>query len=84
MTDRRLLLKLAAAAAGTQWLARSAWSQPRIGHHPFTLGLASGSPQSDSVVLWTRLMPPPGVPAVAAFGPDPPTVRWELALDDRF
>src|SRR5450830_586382 len=25
--------------------------------YPFTLGVASGSPRQDSVVLWTRLLP---------------------------
>ncbi|MEA3393749.1 MAG: alkaline phosphatase, partial [Pseudomonadota bacterium] len=55
--DRRKLLKLAAAAAGTLWLPRSAWSQPRWPRDPFALGVASGSPAHDSVVLWTRLLP---------------------------
>ena len=27
--------------------------------NPFTLGVASGYPQNDSVVLWTRLAPDP-------------------------
>ena len=27
--------------------------------NPFTLGVASGSPKDDSVVLWTRLAPDP-------------------------
>ena len=55
--DRRRLLKLAAACATTLWLPRSAWSQPRFASDPFALGVASGSPTHDSVVLWTRLHP---------------------------
>jgi len=50
---------------------------------PFTLGVASGMPRPDSVVLWTRLAPKPhesggGLP------PLPFAVRWELADDERF
>ena len=52
-------------------------------HHrsdPFTLGVASGDPLRDSIVLWTRLAPEPlradgGMPA------KPVEVRWELAKD---
>ena len=82
-TDRRHLLRLAAASAGALWLPRSAWSQPRLRDSPFTLGVASGSPLHDSVVLWTRLV------QTGLFGgsslPDAPiTVRWELAHDEAF
>ena len=82
-TDRRHLLRLAAASAGALWLPRSAWSQPRLRDNPFTLGVASGSPLHDGVVLWTRLV------QTGLFGgsslPDAPiTVRWELAHDEAF
>jgi alkaline phosphatase D len=51
--------------------------------NPFTLGIASGYPETDAVVLWTRLAPEPlapggGMPA----GPMP--VAWEVAADDSF
>ncbi|NGN66754.1 alkaline phosphatase [Streptomyces sp. A7024] len=54
-----------------------------IGTDPFTLGVASGDPLPDSVVLWTRLAPEPyrsggGLPAEAF------AVGWELAEDDGF
>ncbi len=42
---------------------------------PFTLGVASGDPLADSVVLWTRLVPD---------GPPPSSdvsVEWEVATD---
>ena len=55
-TNRRHLLKLASAAASTLWLPRSAWSQARFSGNPFALGVASGSPTHDSLVLWTRLV----------------------------
>ncbi|MFS8101526.1 alkaline phosphatase D family protein [Lentzea alba] len=52
---------------------------------PFTLGVASGDPTYDSVVLWTRLAPTPlaedgmgGMPSRVV------EVKWEIALDERF
>ncbi|WP_308282805.1 alkaline phosphatase D family protein [Pseudonocardia nigra] len=52
---------------------------------PFTLGVASGDPFPDGMVLWTRLAPQPlaedgmgGMPA------RPVEVEWELAADERF
>lgn len=80
---RRRLLQLAAAGAATLWLPRSARSQPpRFGSDPFALGVASGSPTHDSVVLWTRLMATG--PFDADLGRAPVVVRWEVADDDRF
>jgi alkaline phosphatase D len=52
-----------------------------IRHDPFTLGVASGSPSADGMVLWTRLLAAAGgepLPAV------PIEVRWELAADAQF
>jgi alkaline phosphatase D len=80
--SRRHLLGLAAASATTLWLPRSAWSQPRFGSNPFTLGVASGSPTHDSVVLWTRLHLQ-GLFG-SSLGRDALTVRWEVAHDDQF
>lgn len=54
----------------------------RLASDPFTLGVASGDPLEDGVVLWTRLAPDPlgdgGMPSV-----DVPVV-WEVANDERF
>jgi alkaline phosphatase D len=75
--DRRQLLRLAAATATAGWLPRSAWSQPRLATSPFAAGVASGSPDATSVVLWTRLVAP-DLPRV------PVTVRWEVADDEGF
>ena len=75
--DRRSLLKLAAAAAGGSWLPRCAWSQPRIAESPFVLGVASGSPEPESVVLWTRLVRP-------ELAGQQVTVQWEIADDEAF
>jgi alkaline phosphatase D len=76
MHDRRRLLQLAAASVSTLWLPHSVWGQPRFTSDPFALGVASGSPTSDSLVLWTRLVLPGSI--------NPVTVRWELAHDDQF
>ena len=37
-------------------------TQPRFDRSPFTLGVASGDPTDDGVVLWTRLAPDPLAP----------------------
>lgn len=80
--DRRRILTLAAATAAGLWVPGAAWSQPRFTSNPFALGVASGSPTHESVVLWTRLVPD-GTFA-SRLGREPVTVRWELADDDKF
>ena len=78
--QRRQLLQWAALGSAALVLPPTAWTQTSVGSTPFTLGVASGSPTQDSVVLWTRLMlpfaQPPGSPGVS--------VRWEVAHDDKF
>lgn len=81
--DRRQLLRLAATTASSLWLPRSAWSQGRFASDPFTLGVASGSPNDDSVVLWTRLRPS-GLFGAADLGQQSFTVQWEVAHDAQF
>ncbi len=56
---------------------------PELPGAPFTLGVASGDPLADSVILWTRLAPAPqeddgGMPAVVY------PVTWEIASDEDF
>ena len=50
--------------------------------YPFTLGIASGDPLPDGVVLWTRLAPDP----LNGGGMDnhPFPVQWEVSLDSHF
>ena len=43
-------------------LPRPASGRTRFEHDPFTLGVASGQPRPDSVLLWTRLAPHPHQP----------------------
>ena len=85
--DRRELLKLAVAAAATVttttslWWPGTSWGQAKFSSNPFTLGIASGSPTTDGVVLWTRLLP---AGLFSSLGNDSATVRWEVAHDDQF
>ncbi len=64
-------------------LPGAAWSQVRWNGDPFALGVASGSPTHDSVVLWTRLVQNAHTSS-ALLGPAAITVRWELAHDAQF
>jgi alkaline phosphatase D len=83
---RRQLLQLIGASAATWSLPRNAWSQPRLNQNPFTLGVASGSPTHDSVVLWTRLhMANSSLwGGRNDLGHASVSVRWELAHDEQF
>ncbi|GAA2312491.1 alkaline phosphatase D family protein [Streptomyces kunmingensis] len=68
-------------AAGTA--AAAELDTAKVASDPFTLGVASGDPLPESVLLWTRLAPKPfeaggGLPAQRV------AVQWELAHDERF
>ncbi len=80
LPDRRRLLHLAAACAGTLWLPRGARGDLRLAHDPFRLGVASGTPTPDGVVLWTRLLGADG----EALPAGPVTLLWEVAHDPQF
>jgi phosphodiesterase/alkaline phosphatase D-like protein len=54
----------------------------RLRQYPFALGVASGDPLPDGVVLWTRLAPQPLAPFGGMDYAKVP-VRWEVALDER-
>jgi alkaline phosphatase D len=81
--DRRQLLVQASVLATSLWLPRSAWTSHNFDSNPFVLGVASGSPTHDSVVLWTRLVQPRG-PSEAGWLAPAVTVRWEIAHDPQF
>ena len=67
----------AARAHGSR-IAVRAGRVPSGQRFPFALGVASGEPAADGVVLWTRLLDLPGDPGGAL------PVRWEVAADDAF
>ncbi len=74
---------LAIAAAGfTTPRSVAAIGSPRFQSPPFSLGVASGSPTADGVVLWTRLAPEPL--GDGGLGDEAIAVRWEIAHDERF
>jgi phosphodiesterase/alkaline phosphatase D-like protein len=80
--DRRTLLKAGIASAAIHMLGDyRLWATPRFEVNPFQLGLASGDPWPDSVVLWTRLAPQPldggGMPR------EDVEVRWRIAADEQ-
>ena len=72
MIARRRFLQGTAALLVSNLFAGCA--APRFKSYPFTLGVASGYPAPDGVVLWTRLL------ALEESGAVP--VRWELAEDE--
>ena len=82
--SRRGLLRGATASAALAFLlpapARHAIAQPVFRAYPFRMGVASGDPWPDGVVLWTRLCPEPlaggGMPHIAV------EVQWEVAADE--
>lgn len=79
--SRRTLLYGVAGSAAI--LAVGARAAGLSADYPFTLGVASGDPAPDGMVLWTRLAPRPlegdgGMPA------RPVPVRWEVATDGAF
>jgi len=70
---RRRFLSSAAAVVASPWIA----SEPRAADVArFSLGVASGQPRADGMVLWTRLTGGDLSPRE--------TVRWELADDEAF
>lgn len=93
MTLRRLLSRRAllggAAAALAASRIRPARAHPHHGQahaHLFPLGVASGCPTADGVVLWTRLAPEPLSPDPDRPGGMPDVtipVAWEIAADER-
>ena len=68
-----------ALGMGTLWLPSLARAQAPLADSPFSLGVASGRPTPDSVVLWTRLM---AADRAERLGP-PVTVAWTIAEDER-
>jgi alkaline phosphatase D len=82
-SGRRLFLLDAArlaAAVTASGIVRAAPSN--AAGYPFSLGVASGSPLPDSVILWTRILPDPldvdSAPKLAV------PLRWEVAQDEAF
>jgi alkaline phosphatase D len=86
MSSRRRFLGTALAGAGLALVAspRAMAIRPaRFDRDPFTLGIASGYPRPDGMVLWTRLAPEPYAPDGGA-GRDDWALSFEIADDPGF
>ena len=72
-----------AAVTTTSAATTTTLAPVELAGNPFTLGVASGDPDADGVVLWTRLAPDP-----LAVGGGMPTddvpVLWEVSATDDF
>ena len=79
--DRRRFLEYVATVSAIPAIGLRAQGQvadsPVLAGNPFTLGVASGDPEPNGVVIWTRLAPKPldggGMPN------RPVAVQWEVA-----
>lgn len=91
MINRRTLLTMSGAGLASRlpWQGYTQTPSPQatpvFTQNPFSLGVASGDPLPDGVVIWTKLAPDPlvidgsgGMPAQVV------PVRWEIAEDDQF
>ena len=81
VVDRRTFLARGLTALGVGAAVRPGVASAVFQPAPFPLGVASGDPTADGVVLWTRLARDPlrggGMPAGDA------EVTWEVARDER-
>ena len=84
--SRREFLALSALGAGSIALpAGCDFGTASVSGWPFRLGVASGDPLPDRVVLWTRLAPEPLAPdGRGGMPPEPIEVVWEVAHDEGF
>ena len=86
--NRRHFLQLPGSMMALAALSRVPGDNARAadlpGGNPFTLGIASGDPLPNGVVLWTRLAPKPfeSNGGMAPGGQVP--VQWEIADDETF
>jgi alkaline phosphatase D len=71
------------AATATTAASTTTVPLPDLAGDPFTLGVASGDPLDDAVVIWTRLAVVPDAPD-GEMPAEPVPVRWELSADERF
>ncbi|MFI6264971.1 alkaline phosphatase D family protein [Micromonospora sp. NPDC051006] len=81
--SRRIFVLSGLAAAGA---AVTPWQGARAAvPYPFKLGVASGDPAPDSVVLWTRLAPSPlNADGQGGMANADVTVEWQVSTTDRF
>ncbi|MDA7917582.1 alkaline phosphatase D family protein, partial [bacterium] len=83
--SRRLFLSYAASLSAIPLLGQTAGTPKKVNFSadPFSMGVASGDPDHESVILWTRLGPKP-LETGGGMPDQPVEVRWEIATDDSF
>jgi alkaline phosphatase D len=84
--DRRKFLTgtsawLSLAALSSQRTFGAPLAPGRFSAYPFTLGVASGDPDGNGFVIWTRLAPSPFAPD-GGLAPEPIEVEWVVAEDE--
>ncbi|MFC5923378.1 alkaline phosphatase D family protein [Micromonospora vulcania] len=81
--SRRVFVLSGIAAAGA---AVTPWQSARAAvPYPFKLGIASGDPAPDSVVLWTRLAPSPlNADGQGGMANADVTVEWQVSTTEQF
>jgi alkaline phosphatase D len=91
LSSRRSFLTVTGAAAALALTgslpeietAAAGWTGRPDRRDPFTLGVASGDPLPDAVVIWTRLAPDPLAP-FGGMDRRPVDVEWQVAEDEQF
>ncbi|KXV58380.1 alkaline phosphatase [Acetobacter senegalensis] len=91
VSRRSLLLGGMAGFAGSSFMLRQAFAaeqaprniekNPKFVSTPFTLGVASGDPEADGFVIWTRLAPTP-LEEAGGMVLKPMWVNWEVSEDE--
>jgi alkaline phosphatase D len=86
LVDRRRFLRATWHGVGASLSlallpGRDLFAAAALGRNPFTLGVASGDPTPDGIVLWTRLAPEPADPT--SLGRRSIPVSWRVATDSR-
>jgi alkaline phosphatase D len=72
----------AAALASSCRVNNVVAAAPKLPGYPFALGVASGDPEPESVVIWTRLAPR-SLEIGGGMPPSPVEVTWDVAEDER-
>ena len=79
---RRTFILGSLVAAGAAVLPSRGWA---AAPYPFKLGVASGDPAADSVVLWTRMAPSPlNADGQGGMANADVTVDWQVSTTDTF
>ena len=76
-------------ASGTDASTTTALAEPKnvpeLSGDPFSLGVASGDPTAEAVILWTRLAPDPlAADGAGGMPQEEADVAWEIASDAAF